>query len=54
MKLTHTQARPIVALAFPDYLGRKFKLEFQYTITFYDTNWSGGTRNQYVCVREDG
>lgn len=54
IKLTTKQARPIVKLTFPEYRGRKFKLEFTNRITFYDTNWSGGTRNQYKFVHVSG
>lgn len=54
IKLTTKQAAPIVKLAFPDYTGRKFKLEFTPKVYFYDTNWSGGTRNYYSFVRSDG
>ena len=47
----------IVSRAFPDYPGRKFRVHPSNTITFYDTNWGGGTRNAYAAVplsREDG
>lgn len=33
-----------------DYTGKKFFVEFKNTITFYDTNWSGGTKNQYIGI----
>jgi hypothetical protein len=52
--LTTKQARPIVKLTFPEYHGRKFKLQFVDHITFYDTNWAGGTKNEYKFVRVDG
>jgi hypothetical protein len=52
--LTTKQARPIVKLTFPNYHGRKFKLEFTDRITFYDTNWSGGTKNEYRFVHVTG
>jgi hypothetical protein len=54
MKLTRKQAWPVVGKVFPDYKGRKFKLVFKEEITLYDTNWSGGTRNEYAAVRADG
>jgi hypothetical protein len=54
IKLTTKQARPIVKLTFPEYHGRKFTLEFTDHITFYDTNWSGGTKNVYAFLRSDG
>jgi hypothetical protein len=54
LKLTTAQARPFAKAAFPQYKGRKFKLVFTPTVTFYDTNWSGGTRSQYVAIASDG
>jgi hypothetical protein len=54
VKVTKAQVRPIVDEAFPNYSGRKFTIEFTAQVTFYDTNWSGGTRNKYVAVRADG
>ena len=41
----------LVARAFPHYTGRKFTIRPSTTITFWDTNWSGGTRSQYAAVR---
>ena len=54
IKLTTKQASKIVAASFPDYRGRKFTLKFEQRITFWDTNWGGGTRNQYAFVSSDG
>lgn len=54
MKLTAKQAKPIVEKVFPDYKGRRFNLEFKSHLTFWDTNWSGGTRNYYVAIKSDG
>jgi len=54
LKLTTAQARLFAKAAFPTYRGRKFKMIFTDKVTFYDTNWSGGTRNQYVAVNSDG
>jgi hypothetical protein len=54
LKLTTAQARPFAKAAFPNYHGRKFKIIFAPTVTFYDTNWSGGTKNTYVAVASDG
>jgi hypothetical protein len=50
IKLTKAQAKNIVNATFPDYTGRKFKLEISDTISFYDLNWSGGTCNKFVAV----
>ena len=41
-------------MAFPEYKGRKFAVEFTPTVTFYDTNWGGGSRNVYTAVSSDG
>ena len=43
----------LVARAFPHYTGRKFTIRPSTTITFWDTNLSGGTRSQYAAVRLD-
>lgn len=37
----------IVAATFPDYKGRKFKIEARSQVTLTDLNWSGGSRSQY-------
>jgi len=44
MKLTKKQAWPIVSRVFPEYKGRKFTLEYGDNVTFWDLNWSGGSR----------
>lgn len=49
IKINKAQARAIVEATFPNYKGRKFSVEFAETITFCDTNWSGGTRNFYYA-----
>ena len=54
IKLNTKQARPVVQATFPEYKGRKFSIEFTTTVTMYDTNWGGGTRNVYKFVRSDG
>jgi len=54
IKLKKSQVRQILQMTFPEYRGRKYKIEFRDTVTFYDTNWSGGTRNTYRFVRADG
>lgn len=54
MKLTRKQAKPILEKSFPEYNGRTISLEFVDHVTFYDTNWGGGTRNKYHAVRADG
>jgi len=54
MKLTKKEAWPVVSQVFPEYRGRKFSLRFTTRVTFSDTNWGGGTRNEYRTVRADG
>jgi len=54
LKVTRQRAWPLVKRAFPEYTGRKFIVEFRDRIQFHDTNWSGGTRNEYKFVRIDG
>ncbi len=33
-----------------DYNGKKFSIQFKDTLTFYDTNWGGGTKNTYIAI----
>jgi hypothetical protein len=54
MKLKKAQAWPIVKATFPNYKGRTFHIEFTNKVTFFDTNWGGGSRNSYAAVRSDG
>lgn len=52
MKISKTGAvRKILSETFPDYSGRKFFLDDSGKVTFYDTNWGGGTRNYYTAIR---
>jgi len=53
IKLTKKQAEPILNATFPEYSGRKIRLEFTKTVSFYDTNWSGGTRNHYTAIHNN-
>ena len=54
IKLNKAQVRDILEATFPEYRGRTFKVEFAETITFWDTYWSGGTKNTYVAILSDG
>ena len=54
MKINKSQVRPILEATFPEYRGRTFKVEFVPTITFYNTNWGGGSRNKYAAIGSDG
>lgn len=52
MKISKTKAvKEILKITFPDYAGRKFFLDNSGKVSFYDTNWGGGTKNSYVAVR---
>jgi len=51
IKVRKAQVKPLIKKTFPEYKGRTFKAEFTSKVTFYDTNWGGGTRNQYKAVR---
>jgi hypothetical protein len=53
MKLNSKQVKNILAVTYPDYKGRKFSIEFKDNITFYDTNWSGGSRTYYTFLKSD-
>lgn len=54
VKVSRKQAWPLVKGLFPDYNGRKFQIEPCETVTFYDTNWSGGTRSYSAFLKADG
>ena len=54
IKTTRKVAGKIIRASFPDYTGRKIAVRFADKITFYNTNWSGGSRNEYVIVASDG
>ena len=54
IKVARKQVAGVVAAAFPEYRGRKFWVEFSPTVTLWDLNWSGGSRNVYKAVRADG
>jgi len=44
----------IIRKSFPDYRGRKVKFQISPTVTFMNTNWTGGSKNEYVALRADG
>ena len=50
MKITRKEAQPILKAINSDYAGRKISVKFTNRVSFYDTNWGGGTRNQYTAV----
>ncbi len=52
IKLTKDQIRPILAVTFPDYRGKKFRLEYQ--DKYYPENyWDGGTRSYFKILEKD-
>lgn len=54
VEITRKQALPIIERAFPEYNGRKIKVEFTEKMYFHDLNWHGGTHADYVVLRSDG
>ena len=54
IKVKKSQVKPILAATFPGYKGRTITVEFKPTVTFWNTNWSGGSKNSYVAVSSDG
>ena len=54
VKVKKSEVAPILAASFPEYRGRTIKIEFTDKVKFYDTNWGGGTRNQYHALTMDG
>jgi len=54
IKITRKQANKILSVTFPDYSGRKISVCFQEKITFYDTNWGGGSKNDYKFLNVNG
>jgi hypothetical protein len=52
MKINKKQIESIIGNIsnYTNYNGRKFNIEFSDTVIFYDTNWSGGTKNTYIGI----
>jgi hypothetical protein len=50
IKVSRSIVKPILEAAFPEYTGRKISVEFTETVHIHNTNWSGGSRNEYVAV----
>lgn len=42
--------KEIGKIAFPDYRGRKFRLEVRQKITLRNRYWSGGTKSDWIAV----
>jgi len=53
-KLRKADVPAALLAAFPQYKGRKFRLEVTERVSFYDLNASGGTWNRYALVSLDG
>ncbi len=54
VKLSRRQAAPILARTFPNYNGRKIRVRFSPRVTFYNTNWDGGSRSRYAALNSAG
>jgi hypothetical protein len=50
MKVKRKDVWHLVSDCFPAYKGRKFRVEVTKKVTFYDLNWSGGSRNEYASA----
>lgn len=48
---SNSAVKALLAATFPNYRGRKVVAEVAESVTLYDTNWSGGTRNTYHFVQ---
>lgn len=51
IKARKSEVKQILAITFPEYAGRTFRVEYCTQVGFYDTNWGGGTRNTYAAVQ---
>jgi hypothetical protein len=54
IKVTRQQVEPLVRATFPDYRGRKLRVEARTSVSLQDLNWSGGSRTQYRACTLDG
>lgn len=55
IKVKRADVKSLITATFPEYTGRKLRVEARESITLYDLNYSGGTRNQYrVCALDGG
>ena len=54
VKISRKQAQPILSQSFPDYTGRKITVRFTETVGFYNLNWDGGSKNEFVAIAADG
>jgi hypothetical protein len=49
-KVKKAQIAPLLEVAFPEYAGRKFSVEFCELVRLYNLNWDGSTKNDYVAI----
>ena len=49
-----SEVSALVAATFPEYRGRKFKVQAATKVALHDLNWSGGTRSVYRSCTIDG
>lgn len=54
LKVKRSEVKKLIEVTFPEYTGRKIAIEFTERVSFWDTNWGGGTRNSYAAVSERG
>lgn len=47
---TNKAVKSLVSATFPEWKGRKVSIEVG-PLTFWDTNWGGGTRNEFRGIR---
>lgn len=53
-KITKKQAAPFLAVSFPEYSGRKFKVNYTSKVYIHNTYWSSGSKSYYCYVPMDG
>lgn len=54
MKVKKSEIAQVVAATFPEYKGRLYRVRAAESVTLYDLNISGGTRNQYRACTIEG
>lgn len=54
IKARKSEISKLLAATFPEYTGRTFRVEPATTVTFWNLNWSGGTRSQFRACSVTG
>jgi hypothetical protein len=54
IKVSRKNAKSILALTFPNYTGRKIAVRIVSQVPIHNTNWDGGSKNEYAALRYDG